>query len=355
MSEPVRTISAEMFYFLQSMGSRYEGYVEGIGYASSEPVTEVSNRPPYPHDKSLNYNNKDRFTTTRYVTVIVPILYDSRYDRITPEDVKRSIVRHYADGSMSVNRGNNRRVDLPAGSQVEVTIREEFFADRLQKVVTITTENSKTKAQTQDKFPLLSIATILKDDHLSTLKTTGDRTIPEIPSPAGGNIDWGDVLDASGRTLTCAGTAASVAQAMTYNKTLGIWMGQNHRLYNHRFYGNKTAGSIKAAKVKARGIGYLGYGFSFLGAVVIITQYFKGDISKKTALIEGTSLGISTFSGIYGISWAIGWEGGRAITQERWYQEWKFNFWYKYWEDKMGPPSESNRELWRYFYENYEY
>ena len=43
--------------------------------------------------------------------------------------------------------------------------------------------------------------------------------------------------------------------------------------------------------------------------------------------LDQTSNALSTFGGIYGASWGIGWELGRGITNLNSYQEWKQNTW----------------------------
>jgi hypothetical protein len=72
-------------------------------------------------------------------------------------------------------------------------------------------------------------------------------------------------------------------------------------------------------------------------------------------LAEAASTLASTWGKSPGLAWGVGWELGRWITTWESYQRFKFNFFYDYWESKVGPPSESNKELWKYFYENYKF
>ena len=53
----------------------------------------------------------------------------------------------------------------------------------------------------------------------------------------------------------------------------------------------------------------------------------------------------------------IGWKRvrkrGRLITEQEWYQTWKYDLLYGLMESKFGPPSESNKYIWQDFYDNY--
>ena len=73
-----------------------------------------------------------------------------------------------------------------------------------------------------------------------------------------------------------------------------------------------------------------------------------GQISPKYAS-QFKSAG-KVVRGLSRAAWGIGWEAGRAITNTSWYQEAKFNFYYNYWESKVGAPSQANENLWFYFF-----
>jgi hypothetical protein len=52
--------------------------------------------------------------------------------------------------------------------------------------------------------------------------------------------------------------------------------------------------------------------------------------------MEEASNGYSTFGGIYGASWGIGWEMGRTITEFDWYQDFKKEVWYPWRQKNLG-------------------
>jgi len=147
-----------------------------------------------------------------------------------------------------------------------------------------------------------------------------------------------------------AGLATTAGNTAFYSKKYGIWMGKNLKLYNLNYHGGGIGG-MKFSKFASRAFQYAGWG---LGAYNFIKMnkenHWKTDYHTVS---ENLSNGISTFGGIYGAAWSLGWEGGSLITNTELYQNIKFNYYYNHWEDLVGKPSEVNEDLWYNFYQNY--
>lgn len=52
--------------------------------------------------------------------------------------------------------------------------------------------------------------------------------------------------------------------------------------------------------------------------------------------MEKSSNAYSTFGGLYGAAWGVGWEAGRVITKTGWYQDWKNRYWYPWRYEHFG-------------------
>jgi hypothetical protein len=358
MNTQQKSISADFYYFLQSIGSRYEGHVEGVGYVSSELVLGVSPRPEFPNQSRLGFTKNDSFLTSKYVSIVIPTVdTDSKYDGVTESDILEVVRKKNLDGSIRVNMGNNQIVELSPGSFVNVRIREEVFGGKRQKVVTIFTRDAETGSQHETKMPLNGIEYVLKED-TNTLRLPDMIDGMPVPStlPDGGGYGMKDILSETGSILAYMGLAVTCGQVMTYDSFLKIWQGKNHKIYSHSWGGNQyTGGKNKYAFAKSQRIGKIGKGMGVASGVIVLFQAFRGDITWGWAFAEGGSIAFSTLGGSIGLAWGVGWELGRWITTWESYQRFKFNFFYDYWESKVGPPSDSNKELWRYFYENYKF
>ena len=152
-----------------------------------------------------------------------------------------------------------------------------------------------------------------------------------------------------------AGGGANVASEVFYSRDFGTWMGKNGKFYDQSWGGNQyTGGKYKFSKNMSDGIKWGNRAVALYNAGDIYSQYADGNINDVQFALEETSNVISTaLPGLYGFAWSVGWEGGRAISNQPWYQQAKFNFWYNYWEWQVGPPSYENRYMWNYFYYNY--
>ena len=187
----------------------------------------------------------------------------------------------------------------------------------------------------------------------NAMVSEGIRNSVSMLPPAGQGPNW--VPQGQGGSLGgWAAVAKDAASELYYSEKFGTWMGKNFTLYKQTWGGNGvTGGKLKFAKKTSTGIKIGGYAIAAYNAYSVNEQYRNGEISNGWMVTEQISNVYSTFGGLYGAAWGLGWELGRTITNTEWYQEAKFNFWYNYWESKVGSPSQSNENMWIYFYQNY--
>lgn len=57
-------------------------------------------------------------------------------------------------------------------------------------------------------------------------------------------------------------------------------------------------------------------------------KYRSGEINKSQRILEQGTNVITTFGGVYGAAWGVGWELGRWITTTETYQDWKYETFY---------------------------
>ena len=151
-----------------------------------------------------------------------------------------------------------------------------------------------------------------------------------------------------------AGALTTIGNELYYSETYGTWMGKNFKIYKQNWGGNGiTGGKNKFAKTMSNRIALLGKALGFWNAAVIEIERQKGEINSTQWVLEQGTNAFSTYGGIPGLAWGIGWELGRFTTGMEWYQESTYRYWYNYWEKRYGKPSESNEYFWNYFYENY--
>lgn len=151
------------------------------------------------------------------------------------------------------------------------------------------------------------------------------------------------------------GTVGSVASELYYSEKYGTWMGKNFKLYQQTFHGNGSVGGMnKFGRTTSDVIKWGGRALGAWNAFSIYEQFDEGQIGVGQLLTEQASNVYSTLGGIYGASWGVGWEIGRTITNTEWYQETKYSLYYNYWESQVGRPSQSNENMWYYFYQNYQ-
>jgi len=155
-----------------------------------------------------------------------------------------------------------------------------------------------------------------------------------------------------------AGIGTSVASEIFYSKDFGTWMGKDFQfrtIYGRAGNGNQyVGGKYKFGKNVSDGFKWGNRAVALYKAGDIYSQYTDGNISGLQFVSEEISNVLSTaLPGLHGLAWSVGWESGRKITNQYWYQQAKFNFFYNYWERRVGPPSPNNIAEWEYFYNNY--
>ena len=155
-------------------------------------------------------------------------------------------------------------------------------------------------------------------------------------------------------TTTGLSTGTAVSSEVLYSKYFGTWFGKNGKFYDQSWGGNGyTGGKNMFANKLSTKISVIGKIAGGYNAYNIYEQYNSGEMDVPQLIFEEASNAYSTLGGAYGIAWGVGWESGRLISQQSWYQRAKFNFWRQMWEYKYGPPSDQNYMMWRYFYEDY--
>ena len=152
-----------------------------------------------------------------------------------------------------------------------------------------------------------------------------------------------------------ARTAATGTSQLYYSEDFGTWMGKNYKIYDQSWGGNGyTGGKYKFAENVSNGFKWVNRAVGGYNALNLGIKYYSRDIDAYQFWSGEISNGISTFSpGLYGVAWSLGWESGRLVTEQSWYQKAKFDFWSYMWQLKVGPPSYENRYDWEYFYNNY--
>jgi len=153
-----------------------------------------------------------------------------------------------------------------------------------------------------------------------------------------------------------AGLAATGASQLYYSKQFGTWMGKDFKfrtIYGRAGNGNQyVGGKNKFGKATSDIFKWINRGVGAYSAYDIYEEYWKLD-KTQFCLEEGSNFISTAAPGLYGAAWSVGWESGRWVTQQTWYQRAKFNFYYNYWESCVGPPSSVNEASWEYFYNNY--
>jgi RHS repeat-associated protein len=121
----------------------------------------------------------------------------------------------------------------------------------------------------------------------------------------------------NGLALAGLGYGASYGETKMFSEKAGSWFSmQQWKTYSQKFKGNQYAGSVKTAKNISRGFKGFGYGIGLYSEYGILTD---DDISNRDKAVETGSNIISTFGGLHGAAWGIGWELGRRVTQTDWY------------------------------------
>lgn len=86
----------------------------------------------------------------------------------------------------------------------------------------------------------------------------------------------------------------------------------------------------------SHGLNLAGKGLGIYNAYSINQQYKAGQINDIQMFVEQGSNVFSTFGGLMGASWGIGWELGRTITTIPVYQQWKYEVWFPWRQQNLG-------------------
>lgn|GEM_PF-3582294 len=133
------------------------------------------------------------------------------------------------------------------------------------------------------------------------------------------------------------GAAGQIGKDLFYTKMKSrqMWYSyEQNRIYRN-YNGNGTA-SLGNAKAISKGFNYLGKGAGMYSAYSATQSLADGDINVVQWGAEIGSTGFSTYGGLYGAAWGIGWEGGRTITKQPFYQDFKQNTWLPYRRKNWG-------------------
>lgn len=150
--------------------------------------------------------------------------------------------------------------------------------------------------------------------------TALETTVKEISSQEGFSL--------AGMTVAVAGEVSADLSLKFFDKKAGTWTGFKGKNglalkeYSMSFNGNGSTGG-KFSFGRATSNVFKGAGFA-LGAYNfynLAQQRANGEIDDLKLGIEGASAGYSTFGGLHGAAWGIGWELGRAIESIPGYDE----------------------------------
>lgn len=123
--------------------------------------------------------------------------------------------------------------------------------------------------------------------------------------------------DFAGIGMAGVGFGIEYAGGKMFSSKARTWFDTRQwKTYNQRFYGNQYTIKQSTAKYASKAFKLFGYGIGFYQQASIT---FNDEVSGRDKIIETGSNLYSTFGGIYGAAWGIGWEGGRMISQADWY------------------------------------
>ncbi len=123
--------------------------------------------------------------------------------------------------------------------------------------------------------------------------------------------------DYSGIGMAGVGFGIEYAGGKMFSSSAKTWFDPTQgKTFSQRFYGNQYTMKQSTAKHVSKTFKYFGYGIGLYQQSGIL---YNDEMSGRDKIIETGSNLYSTFGGIYGAAWGIGWEGGRMITQADWY------------------------------------
>jgi len=118
--------------------------------------------------------------------------------------------------------------------------------------------------------------------------------------------------------IPAAGIGLSLGERKMFNEN--TWFSvKAWKTYSQRFNGNQyTGGKLKVAEKWAKGFRYGGWALGVVNSYLIFKDK---EMSLTQKWIEQGSNAFGTFGGMYGVAHVVGWEAGRAISQNDWYRE----------------------------------
>ena len=138
-------------------------------------------------------------------------------------------------------------------------------------------------------------------------------------------IDGNSSVDHSGLGLALVGVGLEAGSVKMFNEKNWYSLKQM-KTYSQSFNGSGYTGGKNASA------GRISTAFKWAGRLLgasnaysVNDQYISGDISDSQMVLEQSSNIYSTFGGLYGAAWGIGWELGRAITSLDSYQKFRQN------------------------------
>jgi RHS repeat-associated protein len=124
-------------------------------------------------------------------------------------------------------------------------------------------------------------------------------------------------IDYNGIGMAGLGMGIEYTGGKMFSRAAKTWFDTKQwKTYGQKFYGNQHTIRQATARRASIGFKYLGYGIGLLQESGIV---FNNQLSTRDKIIESGSNLYSTFGGLYGAAWGIGWESGRMITQSDWY------------------------------------
>jgi hypothetical protein len=122
--------------------------------------------------------------------------------------------------------------------------------------------------------------------------------------------------DIYGTYNTAVGVGLGMASQKMYNVNAGTWYSlKTMREYRMTFNGNGfTGGKLKHGAFWGRYLAYTGYLLSAYNETQNIAAYKQGNMTGFQFTAETSVVAYGVWGGIYGMSFGIGWELGRAIS-----------------------------------------
>lgn len=317
-------ISIEDFEVLQGLERPYEGFVVGLGYAYLLSFfTPPPNFNGYSHAEVPPQAN--RFTLIR-----------GQYVDNSPEMITQSLIGFIEPSEVHTVQHGDTLSALALRYRVSVDDLTQWNGLRNPDKINV----GQKLVISQPSIAITQLAEHVREHYRRKTRRTNSM------GPISKSVEF--------PTITIAAPVAGAGETLYYSEKYGTWMGKNFKIYSQTWGGNgAVGGKLKFGK---RTHGYFkkaGRALFAYNAYEYLKQYSDDEINTSQFLMEEASNIFSTFGGLPGLGWGIGWELGRQITYTGAYQEFKYNMWYKCTERVYGPPCERNEHLWYEAYKKY--